>query len=122
MAIKMAIKLEDVPVVKAEPGGRKQRTKKEKYTNAHLPFPSKQFGQSMKNWRKVFKPSIIGWAGTVEDPFGTNSILSSPVKKVWNDIFPDLKDCFKDVDQRAAILGVVRTLSTLVSQLLMIFP
>jgi len=98
-----------MPIVKAEPGGKKQWMRKEKYTNAHLSFPSQQFGQSMKNWHKAFKPSIIGWASTIEDPFGTNSILSTPAKKVWNDIFPDLKDCFKDADQRAAILSVVST-------------
>src|SRR5882762_3164062 len=70
-------------------------------------------GACMKKWRKEFKSSIISWAGTTEDPFGTNSILDDPVTQVWKKIYPDLKDCTADPMQKAAVIGVVSVTSTL---------
>ena len=105
----MAIKIEDIPVVKAEPG-KKQHVKKEQYTNNHLPFPPAQMGVYMKRWRKSFKPTIISWAATIEDPFGTNSMMGKVVKQSWNEVFPELKETHKDETKCAAIIGVVSAL------------
>lgn len=103
----MAVKVEEKPVAMTSGPIEKQRSKKEKYTNAHLPFPPSRGGACMKKWQKEFKSSIISWAGTTEDPFGTNSILDDPVTQVWKKIYPDLKDCMADPMQKAAVIGVV---------------
>ena len=102
----MAIKIKDVPVVKTEPG-KKHRIKKEQYTNNHLPFPPEKIGAYMKRWRKSFKPTIISWAATIEDPFGTNSVMGRAVRQSWHEVFPELKETYKDETKRAAIIGVV---------------
>jgi hypothetical protein len=105
----MAVRIEDVPVVKAEPG-KKQRIKKEQYTNNHLPFPPDKIGTYMKRWRRSFKPTIISWAATIEDPFSTNSMMGKAVRQSWSEVFPELKETYKDETKRAAIVGVVSTL------------
>ena|ERR1700733_90704 len=109
----MAVKVKEKPVAMTLGPSKKQRSKKEKYTNAHLPFPPSRGGACMQKWRKDFKSSIIGWAGTTEDPFGTNSILDDPVKQVWKEVYPDLKDRLADPVQRAAVIGVVSVTPTL---------
>ena len=65
------IKIEAKAVTTALPG-KSQRKKKEKYTNASLPFPSAHSNTFMSRWRKRFKPAIIAWGATLGDPFGTN--------------------------------------------------
>ena len=67
------------------------RIKKEKYTLASLPFP--RGAESMtytREWRKSFKPTIIHWAATLKDPFGTNAVVGEIVKEVWSTVFPTI--------------------------------
>lgn len=100
----MAVKVGHASVVKAEPGAKKVK----KYTNQHLPFPTSKRPSNMNRWKKHFKPTIIAWAGTSEDPFGTNHLLDDNViEEVWKEVFPDLESTLENAVSRAAIVGVV---------------
>lgn len=103
----MNVKVESVQADVA-PLQKGKRGKKVKYTNSHLPFPTARIAPYTQKWRKAFKPSIINWAATHDDPFGTNAIMDDPIKKVWSEVFPDLKDCMTRDEDRAAVVGVVR--------------
>jgi hypothetical protein len=85
------------------------RVKKEKYTVASLPFPggSATTGYSQR-WRRTFKPSLIEWAATLEDPFGTNAVMDAAVEALWIQIFPTLATAVNGGESRAAIIQVVR--------------
>ena len=56
------------------------------------------------------KPTIIGWAGIIDDPFRTNSISTDPLKQAWNEVFPDLKNSWGKQNERVTIIGVVSCL------------
>ncbi|KAF8807979.1 hypothetical protein BYT27DRAFT_7211610 [Phlegmacium glaucopus] len=98
-----------VKIVEPEPvevSHRVVRTKKEKYTVSSLPFPQGSAAcPFVKKWRKTFKPTLIQWASTMEDPFGTNSVMDTVVEQIWTHTFPDI---LMDVtsDSRAAIIDV----------------
>ncbi|KAF8811059.1 hypothetical protein BYT27DRAFT_7253190 [Phlegmacium glaucopus] len=82
------------------------RTKKEKYTVSSLPFPRGSAARPfVKKWRKTFKPTLIQWASTMQDPFGTNLVMDTVVEEIWMHTFPDIS---MDVtsDSRAAIIDV----------------
>jgi hypothetical protein len=71
------------------PGGR--RVKKEKYTLASLPFPRGAETMSYtREWRKSFKSTLIHWAATLKDPFGTNAVMGDIVTEVWMAVFPSI--------------------------------
>ena len=73
----------------SSPSGR--RVKKEKYTLASLPFPCGAESMTYtREWRKSFKPTIIHWAATLKDPFGTNAVVGEIVKEVWSTVFPTI--------------------------------
>ena len=67
----------------------------------------------MALWHKWFKPAMIAWGSTVEDPFGTNAHLMDTVKILWPAIFPEIKDKVNDEVNLAAIVAVVSVLSKL---------
>jgi len=87
-------------------GGR--RTAKVKYGVADLPLPA---GSLYTNrWRKQFRPSIIGWAATMVDPFGTNSLLADDiVREIWEKIFPEVDIGVKEERNLEIITAVVST-------------
>ena len=65
--------------------------KNEKYTLALLPFPRGAASMSYtRDWRKLFKPTLIHWAATLKDPFGTNSVMGDIIAEVWKVIFPSI--------------------------------
>ncbi|KAH8979761.1 hypothetical protein EDB92DRAFT_2118630 [Lactarius akahatsu] len=57
-------------------------------TLADLPLP--RTGRYLQNWRKKFVPLLISWAGSQEDPFGTNGRIDGAIKSVWGRVYPDL--------------------------------
>ena len=94
------------------PSGR--RVKKEKYTLASLPFP--RGAESMtytREWRKSFKPTIIHWAATLKDPFGTNAVVGDIVKEVWSTVFPSIaNEVVVGSQSRHAIIHLVSSYFT----------
>lgn len=88
----------------------KQCAKKINYTKNDLPFPSLGREGYNKRWVKDFKTSIISWAGTTKDPFGTNGMveLEEVVDETWLVVYPELAEALDNEAKRAAILGVVR--------------
>jgi hypothetical protein len=41
-------------------------------------------------WRNRFVPSLLAWAGSLRDPFGTNIKLNDEVSNLWKRVFPDI--------------------------------
>lgn len=109
----MAVKIEEKPIIGVEPSGK--RIKKEKYRTSDLPFPPVRASSYMAKWRKEYKATIIDWAGSVTDPFGTNSRLDvpegpnslSPLERCWMAVYPDLKLCMKDQSQKKIVVSLV---------------
>ena len=73
-------------------GGRRQR--KEKFTLTSLPFPRGAASTNYYacNWRKLFKSTLIHWAATLQDPFGTNAVngLEDKISEIWKTVFPSI--------------------------------
>ena len=93
------------------PSGR--RVKKEKYTLASLPFPrGAESVTYTREWRKLFKPTIIHWAATLKDPFGTNAVMGDIVKEVWSTVFPSIaNEVIIGSQSRYAIIHLVSSYS-----------
>jgi len=72
-------------------------------TVANLPIP--QTGRHTRQWRKVFVPYLIRWAGTQEDLFGTTGRINDPVANMWTEIFPNF---VLDEEKLAVVIRVVR--------------
>jgi hypothetical protein len=62
--------------------------RKQRYTTADLPFP--RGGRHIQIWRKVFVPTLLAWAGSQEDPFGTNGQMGGEIEKIWKQIYPTI--------------------------------
>ena len=102
----MSVKVEEQDVTTADQG-KPQQSKKERYSIASLPFPSAKQKFYQDKWHQGFKPTLISWAVTYEDPFRTNSMMKWAVKETWKEIFPELKEKWKSAEERNAIIGVV---------------
>ena len=59
-----------------------------------------------RDWRKSFKLTLIHWAATLEDPFGTNVVMDDTVTEVWKAVFPSIANEV-DSGSRDAIIHVV---------------
>ena len=80
--------LEPVPVEKSSSG---RRVKKVKYSFSLLPFPHGVANMTYtREWRKSFKPTLIHWAATLEDPFGTNALMEDIITDLWKTVFPSI--------------------------------
>jgi hypothetical protein len=79
--------LEPTPVDPSVSAGG-HRVKKEKYTLSSLPFPRGASLSYTREWRKSFKSTVIHWAATLKDPFGTNSVMEDIITEVWRAVFP----------------------------------
>jgi hypothetical protein len=94
-----------------EVSSSRRRVKKLRYTLSSLPFPRGAAGTSYtRDWRKTFKSTLIHWAATLEDPFGTNAIMEDVVVEIWKQVFPSIANEV-DGDSRDAIIHVVRPYS-----------
>jgi hypothetical protein len=91
----------------------KKRMKKEKYRVSSLPFPAGGHAAYTKKWRDEFKPTLIHWAATQADPFGTNAVMLEVVEEIWAKVYPDLGLTDEDRNQERPlkiILDVVRSI------------
>jgi hypothetical protein len=87
----MGIKLKtaDISAVKRDVSAR--RPAKPRYKNSHLPFENPT--RDLLTWRDAVIPSIIDWAGTLEEPFAVNSHpdLHVIIEYNWKDEFPTIE-------------------------------
>ena len=62
--------------------------RKARHTLMDLPLP--RGGRYLQIWRKKFVPLLISWAGSQEDPFGTNGLIEGTVSSLWKRVYPDI--------------------------------
>ena len=99
----------------------RRRVKKIRYTFSSLPFPRGAASTSYtREWRKSFKSTLIHWAATLEDPFGTNAVMEDVVAEIWKLVFSSIANEV-DGDSREAIIHVVRAYSIMHRLFTMIF-
>ena len=60
--------------------------RKKKYGVTDLPFT--HWDTDSRKWRTSFIPSLLAWAGTQVDPFGTNSQMAEEVTALWEHVYP----------------------------------
>ena len=78
-------------------------SQKKKYTKANLPFP--RGGNHMYIWAKQFRPSLLSWAGSQEDPFGTNGTMHTEIILLWSHFYPNIELTYQN---KVIMLSVVR--------------
>ena len=87
----MGIKLKtaDISVVKHEASAR--HPAKPHYKNSHLPF--KDPTHDLDTWRDAVLPSIIDWAGSLNEPFAINSHpnLQEIIEENWKANYPEVQ-------------------------------
>ena len=59
------------------------------YTKADLPFPPG--GNHRYIWAKYFRPALLSWAGSQDDPFGTNGRIHDEITNIWHRLYPDIE-------------------------------
>jgi len=93
-----------------EPTNVGRRSKKVKYNTNSLPFPPSRAMAHSQMWRRIYKPSIIEFAASHFDPFGTNSLLETPALTLWNHIYGESSEeaIAPGTAGRAAVIQVVR--------------
>ena len=62
----------------------KHSMQQQRYSIADLPMPC-----DGSSWWKYFTPLLLSWAGSCEDPFGTNGQLDDMVSRIWESLYPD---------------------------------
>ena len=70
-----------------------QGVRRPKYAIADLPFQpcsTEAIHQRRTLWRLQFVPSLLDWAGSCFDPFGTNSQMEETVTSIWKCVFPQI--------------------------------
>ena len=88
-----SVKIVEPAPIALDPSSSSRRVKKEKYTLASLPFPRGAASMSYtRDWRKYFKPTLIHWAATLKDPFGTNAVMGKIITEVWKHVFPTIEN------------------------------
>lgn len=83
---------------------KNSRRQKQRFAVADLPFP--RGGSYIQTWRKTFIPNLLAWAGSQDDPFGTNGQVHLEVTKIWERVFPDIH--LRDTDLDILIYVVCR--------------
>jgi hypothetical protein len=58
------------------------------YTKANLPFPPG--GNHRHVWAKCYRPALLSWAGSQDDPFGTNGMMHDEMSCIWHRLYPDI--------------------------------
>jgi hypothetical protein len=101
--------VEPAPVAFDPSSGSGRRPKKEKYTLSSLPFPRGATSTTYaREWRKLFKSTLIHWAATLKDPFGTNAVtgMEDIITEIWKAVFPSIANEV-DGSSRQAIIHLV---------------
>src|SRR6266404_317539 len=78
-------------------GSRKQRP-----TINSLPLP--YTGAYLNKWHRVFMPSLVKWAGSIDDPFGANGKMNDIIVDLWENIYPDIP---LNDEKLKVVIGVV---------------
>lgn len=66
----------------------------------------------MRDWDRHFKPTLLAYVTTLEDPFGANCALDVGVREIWNMVWPVLQGVIDNPEKLAMIDGVVRAYSS----------
>jgi len=75
---------------------------KQSYIQADLPFPCG--GNHCQVWAKTFRPALLSWAGSQDDPFGANGIMHDEISCLWGCLYPDIE---LDSEKMPIVVGVV---------------
>jgi hypothetical protein len=51
-----------------------------------LPLPHGPHG--LADWHETFVPTLLSWAGSHKDPFGTNSQMDDEIQSIWSHTYP----------------------------------
>jgi hypothetical protein len=54
-----------------------------------LPLP--RGGRYLQVWCKKYVLLLISWAGSQEDPFGTNGQIEDTASSLWRHVFPEIE-------------------------------
>lgn len=66
-----------------------KRLRREKPVVAQLPLPPT--AEHQQRWQKQFRQTLIEWAASQSDPFGTNGMLTNRiVMGIWDNVYPDV--------------------------------
>ena len=84
----MGIKLKTADISAVKHDVSAHRPAKPRYKNSHLPFENPT--RDLLTWRDAVIPSIIDWAGTLEEPFAVNPDLYVIIEDNWKDEFPTI--------------------------------
>ena len=78
--------IEERSVTKVD--GLGKRLCRERVTVSDLPLSTPLH---TSRWQKQFRHTLIEWAASQDDPFGTNSLLTNQiVQQMWGSIYPDV--------------------------------
>lgn len=100
------------------------RTKPTKVVVGDLPFPSgiPRMAYSSK-WQKEFRPTLLSWASTFQDPYATNTQLNDTVLlDMWDTVYPDID--LDEEERRDTALKLVYLVCVVLSsgEALHVFP
>jgi hypothetical protein len=72
------------------PAVNTHRSRAPKVTVDRLPFPYPR-ALHLSRWQKLFRPSLISWASSWQDPYATNTLLDEDVVlEIWDNVYPDI--------------------------------
>ena len=83
---------------------QKRHTRKQRPTINSLPLL--KTGDHLNKWRRLFMPSLVKWAGSIEDPFSANRKMDETVINLWNSIYDDIP--LNDENTVKVVINVVR--------------
>ncbi len=101
----MSVSIEEIAVTN---NAASPKTKAEKYNLSHLPFPSADRSERLMRWKTVYRATLIAWASTLGDPFGSGTVIDGAVNKIWVEVFPEYTSLLRDAETRKPIVSLVR--------------
>ena len=87
----MGIKLKTVDISAVKREASTHRPAKPCFKNSHLPFEDPT--RDLVTWHDAVLPSIINWAGSLDEPFVINSHpnLQEIIEKNWKANYPEVQ-------------------------------
>ena len=71
-----------------DPKRKRVGNPRQRATVSCLPMP--QTRDYINKWRRLFTPSLVKWAGSLDDPFGANGKMNDAFDTLWKDIYHDI--------------------------------
>lgn len=59
---------------------------KPRYTVTDLPFSPG--GEDLQIWHKAYVSALLAWAGSQDNPFGTNGQMNLKIMAIWQHVYP----------------------------------